>query len=107
MSLDQPPAEDARESAPVNQIGMPSLVALRGAESLRRLRDLITKSVDELGRLREENRKLEERILELERGPVGDEDETLVKISDTPEHLRNRLDTFIAAIDAYLAKNEA
>jgi len=107
MPRDQRPAENAQGSAPADQIGMPSLVALRGAESLRRLRDRITKAVDELGRLREENRKLEERILELERGPVWDVDETLVKISDTPEHLRKRMDTFIAAIDTYLAKNEA
>lgn len=106
MPRAEPPPKQPKHSAPVSQIDMPSLVALRGAKSLRRLRDRITKAVDELGRLREENRKLAERIEELERGPIGDADETLVKIGETPSHLRQRLDAFIGAIDAYLAKNE-
>ena len=101
------PPENSPSSDPVGQIGMPSLVALRGAESLRQLRDRIRKAVDELGRLREENRKLAERIVELERGPVGDPDETLLKIGEAPDQLRERLDAYIGAIDAYLAKNEA
>lgn len=107
MPSADPSSGKPQRTEAVNQIGMPPLVALRGAESLRKLRDRVRKAVDELGRLREENRKLAERIVELERGPVGDDNETLVKLSETPDNLRNRLDAFISAIDAHLAKNEA
>ena len=107
MPRDDASSGTTRGSTAVNQIGMPPLVALRGAESLRQLRDRVRKAVEELGRLREENRKLAERITVLERGPVAEDGESLVKVPETPEHLRQRLDAFITAIDVYLSKNEA
>ena len=108
MSTRDPSTNNNKRPAAGKQMGIrtPHLVALRGAESLRQLRDRIKKAIEELNRLRTENQKLADRIAELERGPVFDENNTIITFNTPPHLLRKRIDSFIDAIDAYLAKND-
>lgn len=103
---DHDPAFEEKSLKGGSEIGMPPLVALRGAESLRLLRDRVQKTAQELGRLRKENRNLANRIAELESGPSIDPSATLLSFEEDPARLRERVSGFIEAIDTYLARDD-
>ncbi len=98
------PAPKTEKPKSGNEIGMPPLVALRGAESLRLLRDRVQKTAQELNRLHKENQKLAQRVAELERGPAIDPNTTILSFEENPDRLRERINGFIQAIDTYLAR---
>ena len=93
------------ESPRAGEFELPPPIALRGAESLRQLRSHVRKAVQELARLREENGALQKRILELERGTPADESKSVITFDERGTELRERVDGFIGAIDAYLSRH--
>lgn len=70
---------------------------------LERLRDRVLDAARELDRLREENRHLTERLAALET-EMRERTTLLVPGDETPEALRERIEGFISALDAYLAE---
>ena len=77
---------------------------LKSPQSLGRLRDRIRHAAQELERLRRENRALRDKIAELETRPPVDVDSALLSLDEDPAVLRAKIEGFIEAIDAYLAK---
>ena len=92
----------ARTEADVEQAG--PVVSLAGLQSLAKLRARIRKAAGEFERLRRENTALAERIRELETRPLLDLDGTVMAFDEDPDELREKVDTFIATIDSYLAR---
>ena len=91
-------AEEQRE--------FPALESLRGSESLRRLRNRVTKAAAELERLRHENAALQARVLELEELAGKDTDGTVVAIDEDPERVREKVNEYIEIIDEYLESDK-
>lgn len=91
----------AQESG--HEFGMPSTAVLRGSASLRQLRDRVQAIVKELDRLQEENKKLSNRIAELESARIPQSDRTHLTFNKDKEALLSQINTFIKTIDNYLA----
>lgn len=72
------------------------------AQALERLRARIGDAVRELERLRAENELLAQRVAELEVSG-GRTPDVVLPFADTPEALRDKMDEFIDALDAFLA----
>ncbi len=77
---------------------------MKSPQSLERLRDRVKKAAHELERLRKENAALTERIRRLETSPAVDLDGTVLAFDEDPVVLREKVEGFITAIDAYLTK---
>lgn len=97
-----PNEEAVQETASETASNKP--VGLKSPQSLERLRDRVRLAAQELERLRQENRTLRDQIAELETRPAVDVDGTLLTLDDDPSVLREHIQGFIEAIDAYLAK---
>ena len=107
-SSDSDASQDRTNGTPATSDTTPSgtergLARLRNPRSLERLRDRVQEAADELERLREENAALRERIEALETRPPVDPDATMLTFDEDPEALRRKVESFIDAIDAYLA----
>ena len=103
----QPAAPHAGQPAPDDGADAPkrrSTVSLKSPQSLERLRDRVKKAARELERLRTENAALTERIRQLETSPAVDLDGTVLAFDEDPDILREKVEGFITAIDAYLAR---
>ena len=70
--------------------------------AVRRLQAQVERAATALNRLRAENERLRHRVEELEQRPALQPDTTTFVLDDEPDALRNRISTFIDAIDAYL-----
>lgn len=71
---------------------------LQGVKSLERLRSRVEEAARELNRLREENRRLAQRIEALEGRPAG----RPLGFEEDPEALARKIKGFIRTIDRYL-----
>lgn len=71
-------------------------------EAVKHLHTQVARAVTAIESLREENRRLRERVEELEQRPEVGEDETVVTFPADPESLRETVNRFIDAIDGYL-----
>lgn len=82
-------------------------VRLKDNRSLERLRQRVEEVAREVERLREENAALIERLQEAEERPVLDVEGAIVGFDDEPEVLRQKVASFIEAIDQYLDQAKA
>lgn len=73
--------------------------------ALERLRRQVHRAVEEIERLRAENRALQQRVQELEARPAIGEDQAFLTLDD-PDALRAQIEGFIETIDAYLAERD-
>jgi regulator of replication initiation timing len=76
-------------------------------EAVKHLHTQVARAVTAIESLREENRRLRERVEELEQRPEVAEDETVVTFPADPESLRETINRFIDAIDVYLQEGSA
>ena len=107
MAAERQEREENPGSYPLeHEFDSPSAVILRGAESLRQLRNHVQDIVQELDRLRETNRQLADRITELEAAPNLSSKFTRLTFDEDKEELLNRINAFIKVIDAYLVSEE-
>lgn len=83
------------------------VVRLKRPESLRRLRERVEAAVRELERLRRENEALVEKVRALEQRPDVDPERAFISFDQQPEQLRTQVESFVEAIDRYLAKEHA
>jgi hypothetical protein len=70
--------------------------------AVRRLQAQVERAATALNRLRAENERLRHRVEELEQRPALQPNTTTFVLDDEPDALRNRISTFIDAVDAYL-----
>ena len=70
--------------------------------AVRRLQVQVERATTALNRLQAENERLRCRVDELEQRPVLQPDTTALVLDEDPETLRDRISTFIDAIDTYL-----
>jgi predicted nucleic acid-binding Zn-ribbon protein len=70
--------------------------------AVRRLRKKVDQATTALDRLQSENERLRRRVAELERRPAVRPDTSTLVLDDDPAALRDRISTFIEAIDTYL-----
>lgn len=70
--------------------------------AVRRLRKKVDQATTALDRLQAENERLRRRVAELERRPAVRPDTSTLVLDDDPAALRDRISTFIEAIDTYL-----
>lgn len=70
--------------------------------AVRRLRAEVDRATAALTRLQAENERLRRRVEELEQRPAIRPDTTTLVLDDDPEALRDRITSFIDAIDTYL-----
>lgn len=70
--------------------------------AVRRLRAQVERATTALHRLQTENERLRRRVKELEQRPAIQPDTTALVLDDDPEGLRDRISSFIDAIDTYL-----
>ena len=107
MAIGKQAQEQNPSSHPLeHEFDSPSAAILRGAESLRQLRNHVQDIVRELDRLREANRKLADRITELEATPNLSSKFARLTFDEDKEQLLNRINSFIKVIDAYLVSEE-
>ncbi len=85
---------------------VPSVAELRGPELLRQLRDRVQQLVRELDRLQVKNHKLTLRIAELESSEVQNSTSTNLSFEEDRGQLLVRINSFIKAIDGYLATEQ-
>lgn len=76
-------------------------------DAVRRLRRQVETAVETIETLRAENRRLRERVAELEAQPTFPDDESVFALDEEPDALKARITRFIDAIDAYLEAGEA
>jgi len=69
---------------------------------VRRLRTQVERATAALERLQAENERLRRRVEELEQRPALQPDTTTFVLDDDPDALRDRISSFIDAIDVYL-----
>lgn len=89
---------------PSTGLGGSGLSALRGNQALERLRERVEVAARELERLRNDNILLARRIAELEARPDVDVDQAFLVFDEGEDVLRKKVEGFIQAIDAYLAR---
>jgi GTP1/Obg family GTP-binding protein len=71
-------------------------------EAVKKLHTQVARAVMAIESLKDENRRLRRRVEELEKRPAVSDDETVLTLPGDPESLRDTLNHFIDAIDAYL-----
>ncbi len=82
-------------------------VHLKSLKSLERLREKVETAARELGRLREENAALAERLRALEaRTPTVPDGAVVLTLDEEPEAVRRKVEGFIEALDKYLETEE-
>ena len=86
-----------------HELDVTSASVLRGAASLRLLRDRVQALVKELDRLREKNQELANRIAELQSPQKENPKTTTLTFEKDREKLLAQINAFIKAIDDYLA----
>lgn len=69
---------------------------------VRRLRTQVDRATTALNRLQAENERLRQRVEELEKRPAIQPDTTTLVLDDDAEALRDRISSFIDAIDTHL-----
>lgn len=69
---------------------------------LRRLHRRVEQTTETIERLRTENRRLRQRVEELEAEPRVPDDKAVLTLDDDPQELREQIANFIGAIDTYL-----
>jgi len=74
---------------------------------VRRLRKQVERATTALERLQAENERLRRRVDELEQRPALQPDTTTFVLDDDPDALRDRIASFIDAIDTYLENGTA
>lgn len=74
---------------------------------VRRLRAQVERATTALNRLQAENERLRRRVEELEQRPALQPDTTTFVLDDDPNALRDRISSFIDAIDTYLDNGTA
>lgn len=74
-------------------------------EAVKRLHTQVARAVTAIESLKEENRRLRERVEELEQRPDVSDDETVVTFPSDPDSLRETITHFIDAIDGYLQED--
>lgn len=100
--------EAAESPAPVPaDAGAAPAGMLRGTQALERLRERVEQAARELERLRRDNVLLAQRIAELEARPRVGEDQAFVLFDENADALRKKVEGFIQAIDAHLARERA
>lgn len=75
--------------------------------AVRRLRAQVEQATTALHRLQAENERLRRRVEELEQRPAIQPNTTTLVLNDDPDALRDRITTFIDAIDTYLEDGTA
>lgn len=70
--------------------------------AVRRLRTEVERATAALNRLKAKNDRLRRRVEELEQRPAIHPETTTLVLNDDPEALRDRITSFIDAIDTYL-----
>ena len=78
---------------------------LKGTRSLERLRDRIELAARELKRLREENRELHKQIDSLRTQGSEAVEGSTIHFTESPGELREKVESFIAAIDAQIERS--
>lgn len=94
-----PPAADASPNA-APEPGAPRLEGPPGIV-LERLRDRIRDVVREVDSLRAENQRLSQQVATLQQ-QAGAGDPALLRLDESPEALRSKVEAFIDALDTYL-----
>ncbi len=89
-----------------SELAVPAVAVLRGPALLRQLRDHVQVLVKELDRLQVKNQKLTERIAELESSGMQNLASTNLTFEENREQLLTRINSFIEAIDSYLATEQ-
>ncbi|MXX59170.1 MAG: hypothetical protein F4246_12640 [Rhodothermaceae bacterium] len=103
MLIENPPPAQNPDLPPVGQgFDMQPTIALRGAKSLRRLRDRVEAAAREIKRLRLQNRKLAEQIAELEAASNIEPTNTVLTFDENEQEFLDRINKFIKTIDNYL-----
>ncbi|MXZ05589.1 MAG: hypothetical protein F4Y90_08945 [Rhodothermaceae bacterium] len=97
-----PPAQKPDLSSGGQGFDMQPTIALRGAKSLRRLRDRVEAAAREIKRLRQQNRKLAEQIAELEAASNMEPTKTVLTFDESEQEFLDRINKFIKTIDNYL-----
>jgi regulator of replication initiation timing len=101
-----PPAQKS-DLPPISQgFDMQPAIALRGAKSLRRLRDRVEAAVQEIKHLRQQNQKLAEQIAELESASNIKPTKAVLTFDENEQELLDRINKFIKTIDNYLVFDE-
>ena len=99
---DLPPAQKPDLSSSGRGFDVQPTIALRGAKSLRRLRDRVEAAAREIKRLRQQNRKLAEQIAELEAASNMEPTNTVLTFDENEQEFLDRINKFIKTIDNYL-----
>ena len=89
-----------------HELDVPSGAVLRGAASLRQLRDHVQALVKELDHLRDRNRKLAHRITQLESEYHRSSKLTNLSFDEDKEQLLEQVHGFIKTIDSYLINEQ-
>ena len=97
-----PPAQKPDLSPGGQGFDVQPTIALRGAKSLRRLRDRVEAAAREIKRLRQQNRKLAEQIAELEAASNMEPTNTVLTFDENEQEFLDRINKFIKTIDNYL-----
>ena len=97
-----PPAQKPALPPADRGFDMQPAIALRGAKSLRRLRDRVEAAAREIRRLRQQNRKLAEQIAELEAASNMEPTNTVLTFDENEQEFLDRINKFIKTIDNYL-----
>jgi seryl-tRNA synthetase len=106
MSPQSSPASASREPRPAIAA---SGVEDGGPDPLARLRERVERAAQEIERLRAENRQLAQRVDDLASADSStmDKHPAAVAIAGDPEHLKEKIQGFIDALDRVLAERSA
>lgn len=92
----------AAEASPTVPEVDPDDVPASYREAVEALTEQVAAAAETIDRLAAENRRLKQRVRDLEQRPDVPEGHTAVPLEEDREALRRRIDGFIASIDAYL-----
>lgn len=102
LAMQELPSEPESSPSQETEPGSPAELEL-AVPSMERLRDGVSRVVEELNRLRLANVELHERIKLLEEtGGLSGRAVPLLGLEDDPEIVREKITRFIQAIDRYL-----
>jgi uncharacterized coiled-coil protein SlyX len=106
-STPAPPVPDSiRPEAPDAETDLAHLPP-EHRSTVRRLRAQVDRATTALNHLQAENERLRRRVDELEQRPAVQPDTTALVLDNDPEALRDRISSFIDAIDTYLENGTA
>lgn len=105
-SADEPDDEDEPAGGDMGAEDLAHLPA-EHREAVQHLRRRVEQAVATIKRLRAENEQLRRRVDELEAQPTFPDDETVFALDDEPDDVKQRITSFIDAIDSYLEASAA